>query len=209
MGLITDETKTRTHRPFSKSLNTAVIYYEFRFFSFTFAPPTALTRGQLLYDMAQGCYWDFSLLCSIWMHMFERDKDWAKRCGALDLSTSLHEVSSHTNKYAFDSRWHWQNTEQSKTWTLLYVLAWPDYTCETSFHDRHWKNSKHLLEDRIFHRVSRSLRGVCHTILWTTKIFGFCLLFPTSVPIGYMSHSQMLGKVEYGWGPIFKVVLEC
>ena len=25
----------------------------------------------------------------------------------------------------------------------------------------------------------------------------------------YMSHSQMLGKVEYGGGPIFKVVLEC
>ena len=24
-----------------------------------------------------------------------------------------------------------------------------------------------------------------------------------------MTHSQMLGKVEYGWGPIFKVVLEC
>ena len=24
-----------------------------------------------------------------------------------------------------------------------------------------------------------------------------------------MSHSQMLGKVEYGGGPIFKVVLEC
>ena len=25
----------------------------------------------------------------------------------------------------------------------------------------------------------------------------------------YMSHSQMLGKVECGGGPIFKVVLEC
>ena len=25
----------------------------------------------------------------------------------------------------------------------------------------------------------------------------------------YMSHSQILGKFEYGWGPIFKVVLEC
>ena len=25
----------------------------------------------------------------------------------------------------------------------------------------------------------------------------------------HMSHSQMLGKVEYGGGPIFKVVLEC
>ena len=24
-----------------------------------------------------------------------------------------------------------------------------------------------------------------------------------------MTHSQMLGKVEYGGGPIFKVVLEC
>ena len=24
-----------------------------------------------------------------------------------------------------------------------------------------------------------------------------------------MSHSQMLGKFEYGGGPIFKVVLEC
>ena len=24
-----------------------------------------------------------------------------------------------------------------------------------------------------------------------------------------MTHSQMLGKVESGWGPIFKVVLEC
>ena len=23
------------------------------------------------------------------------------------------------------------------------------------------------------------------------------------------SHSQILGKFEYGWGPIFKVVLEC
>ena len=79
---------------------------------FTFAPLTALTRGHLPYNMAQGCFWDFSLLGSIWVHMFERDKDWAKRCGALDLSTSLFEVSSHTNKYAFDSRWHWQNTEQ-------------------------------------------------------------------------------------------------
>ena len=26
---------------------------------------------------------------------------------------------------------------------------------------------------------------------------------------GDMSHSQMLGKFEYGGGPIFKVVLEC
>ena len=25
----------------------------------------------------------------------------------------------------------------------------------------------------------------------------------------YMSHSQMLGKFEYGGGPIFKVVIEC
>ena len=25
----------------------------------------------------------------------------------------------------------------------------------------------------------------------------------------YITHSQMLGKVEYGGGPIFKVVLEC
>ena len=24
-----------------------------------------------------------------------------------------------------------------------------------------------------------------------------------------MTHSQMLGKIEYGGGPIFKVVLEC
>ena len=30
-------------------------------------------------------------------------------------------------------------------------------------------------------------------------------------PLGpdHMSHSQMLGKVESGGGPIFKVVLEC
>ena len=27
--------------------------------------------------------------------------------------------------------------------------------------------------------------------------------------VGLMSHSQMLGKVESGGGPIFKVVLEC
>ena len=27
--------------------------------------------------------------------------------------------------------------------------------------------------------------------------------------LAYMSHSQMLGKFEYGGGPIFKVVLEC
>ena len=26
---------------------------------------------------------------------------------------------------------------------------------------------------------------------------------------GCMSHSQMLGKFEYGGGPIFKVVIEC
>ena len=32
---------------------------------------------------------------------------------------------------------------------------------------------------------------------------------PTSSCIVYMSHSQMLGKVESGGGPIFKVVLEC
>ena len=29
------------------------------------------------------------------------------------------------------------------------------------------------------------------------------------LPFLYMSHSQMLGKFEYGGGPIFKVVLEC
>ena len=27
--------------------------------------------------------------------------------------------------------------------------------------------------------------------------------------LGNMSHSQMLGKFEYGGGPIFKVVIEC
>ena len=27
--------------------------------------------------------------------------------------------------------------------------------------------------------------------------------------LAYMSHSQMLGKFEYGGGPIFKVVIEC
>ena len=34
---------------------------------------------------------------------------------------------------------------------------------------------------------------------------------PLYVPIYrlYMTHSQMLGKGESGWGPIFKVVLEC
>ena len=29
------------------------------------------------------------------------------------------------------------------------------------------------------------------------------------IPHPHMTHSQMLGKVEYGGGPIFKVVLEC
>ena len=28
-------------------------------------------------------------------------------------------------------------------------------------------------------------------------------------PVSDMSHSQMLGKIESGGGPIFKVVLEC
>ena len=48
----------------------------------------------------------------------------------------------------------------------------------------------------------------------------FCPLFPFLIMkhncvhfwrfrIWYMSHSQMLGKVESGGGPIFKVVLEC
>ena len=32
---------------------------------------------------------------------------------------------------------------------------------------------------------------------------------PPVLLIAIMSHSQMLGKVEYGRGPIFKVVLEC
>ena len=34
--------------------------------------------------------------------------------------------------------------------------------------------------------------------------FNFLRIF-----LPYMSHSQMLGKVESGGGPIFKVVLEC
>ena len=32
---------------------------------------------------------------------------------------------------------------------------------------------------------------------------------PQEVSHVYMTHSQMLGKVESGGGPIFKVVLEC
>ena len=31
----------------------------------------------------------------------------------------------------------------------------------------------------------------------------------TNLVASYMSHSQMLGKVESGGGPTFKVVLEC
>ena len=41
--------------------------------------------------------------------------DWEERwCRALDLTTSLPEVSSDTNKYSLDSRWHWQDTELGK-----------------------------------------------------------------------------------------------
>ena len=64
----------------------------------------------------------------------------------------------------------------------IYVFIWPGYTCETSFHDWHWKkNPSIFFKYRIFHE------RVSYTILWTTKIFGFCLLFPTRVPIGYIS----------------------
>ena len=45
-----------------------------------------------------------------------------------------------------------------------------------------------------------------------TPISGNVHAFHTIQPsylLAYMSHSQMLGKVEYGGGPIFKVVLEC
>ena len=34
-------------------------------------------------------------------------------------------------------------------------------------------------------------------------------LSEVGLPDIYLSHSQMLGKVESGGGPIFKVVLEC
>ena len=37
---------------------------------------------------------------------------------------------------------------------------------------------------------------------------GAYLVFPKKDIIEYMTHSQMLGKVESGGGPIFKVVLE-
>ena len=37
----------------------------------------------------------------------------------------------------------------------------------------------------------------------------FSLLQTRESDIDNMSHSQMLGKFEYGQGPIFKVVLEC
>ena len=37
-------------------------------------------------------------------------------------------------------------------------------------------------------------------------IHGMCILMIHYI---YMTHSQMFQKVESGWGPIFKVVLEC
>ena len=41
-----------------------------------------------------------------------------------------------------------------------------------------------------------------------TKILTFSIYAIHIPKIEYMTHSQMLGKVESGGGPIFKVVLE-
>ena len=40
-------------------------------------------------------------------------------------------------------------------------------------------------------------------VMWDTKETEMIKIY------GYMSHSQMFQKVESGWGPIFKVILEC
>ena len=39
--------------------------------------------------------------------------------------------------------------------------------------------------------------------------FAFCWYTQKGMLKSYMSDSRMIQKVEYGWGPIFKVVLEC
>ena len=57
-----------------------------------------------------------------------------------------------------------------------------------------------ILSVRIEHRKSGSLLSAC---------FIFCLILCVSGGWLHMSHSQMLGKVASGGGPIFKVVLEC
>ena len=50
-----------------------------------------------------------------------------------------------------------------------------------------------------------------HLVSLSEELFGSWLLIYFSICQlnQYMSHSQMLGKFEYGGGPIFKVVLEC
>ena len=52
-----------------------------------------------------------------------------------------------------------------------------------------------------------SFRVHTHTQNWLNQR---CFqIYEIRLHIAYMSHSQMLGKVESGGGPIFKVVLEC
>ena len=49
--------------------------------------------------------------------------------------------------------------------------------------------------------------NICITLRWNEVISSSLLHIPFRR--GDMTHSQMFQKVEYGWGPIFKVVLEC
>ena len=45
--------------------------------------------------------------------------------------------------------------------------------------------------------------------IWQSSIPKAMYSLPSPIHRFDKSHSQILGKVEYGWGPIFKVVLEC
>ena len=56
---------------------------------------------------------------------------------------------------------------------------------------------------------NQQLSGFRHWKLGFKISLPICKIFENTMDLGHMSHSQMLGKVESGEGPIFKVVLEC
>ena len=74
------------------------------------------------------------------------------------------------------------------------------------FHVRLGGKSKSVSFSRVYVCVKAKL-----------TLVSFCYFFFMQLPlrplsvksVSYMTHSQMLGKVKSGGGPIFKVVLEC
>ena len=58
--------------------------------------------------------------------------------------------------------------------------------------------------------VPGHVHAVTHIVLYSLNTFSSILMEGNFREYWrFMSHSQMLGKFEYGGGPIFKVVIEC